>query len=59
MLLKERDNKKEAQRILDDKLNNFQPDLFEIQPEPIVKNDIIFMDYVEDYANNKQKDFKM
>ena len=59
MLLKERDNKKEAQRILDDKLNNFQLDLFEIQPEPIVKNDIIFMDYVEDYANNKQKDFKM
>lgn len=54
--LKERGNKKEAQRILDEKLNTFQPDLFEAQPEPLVKNDIIFMDYVEDYVKNKQKE---
>lgn len=54
--LKERGNKKEAQRILDEKLNTFQPDLFETQPEPLVKNDIIFMDYVEEYVKNKQKE---
>lgn len=54
--LKERGNKKEAQRILDEKLTTFQPDLFETQPEPLVKNDIIFMDYVEDYVKNKQKE---
>jgi len=40
--LKERVNKKEAQRILDKKLNTFQPDLFEAQPELLVKNDILW-----------------
>lgn len=54
--LKERGNKKEAQRFLDEKLNTFIPEIFEVQPEPLVKNDIIFMDYVEDYVKNKQKD---
>lgn len=54
--LKERGNKKEAQKILDEKLNTFQPDTFEAQPEPLVKNDIIFMDYIENYVKNKQKE---
>ena len=38
--LKERGNKKEAQKILEDKLNAFQPNIFQTQTEPIVKNDI-------------------
>lgn len=54
--LKERGNKKEAQKILDEKLSTFQPDVFEVQPEPIVKNDIIFMDYIENYVKDKKKE---
>ena len=53
--LKERGNKKEAQKILDEKLSTFQPDVFEVQPEPIVKNDIIFIDYIENYVKDKKK----
>jgi len=54
--LKERGNKKEAQKILEDKLNTFQPNIFQTQSEPIVKNDIIFINYIEDYVKNKQKE---
>lgn len=54
--LKERGNKKEAQKILDEKLSTFQPDVFEVQPEPVVKNDIIFMDYIENYVKDKKKE---
>ena len=54
--LKERGNKKEAQKILDEKLSTFQPDVFEVQPEPIVKNDIIFIDYIENYVKDKKKE---
>ena len=54
--LKERGNKKQAQKILDEKLSTFQPDVFEVQPEPIVKNDIIFIDYIENYVKDKKKE---
>lgn len=55
--LKERGNKREAQRFLDEHLNKFVPnEKFEVAPEPVVKNDIIFMDYIEDYINNKKKE---
>lgn len=53
--LKERGNKKEAQRFLNEQLENFNPENYnEIQKEPAIKNDIIFMDYVKDYIENKK-----
>lgn len=55
--LKERGNKKEAQKFLNDQLENFNPDeIIEKNPEPIVQNDIIFMDYIKDYILHKEKE---
>src|SRR5574344_3075777 len=55
--LKERGNKKEAQRFLDEQLNAFNPNNYSEQiPEPIIKNDIMFMDYVKDFITNKKEE---
>ncbi len=55
--LKERGNKKQAQRFLNEQLQNFNPN--EIKEQvivPIVENDLIFVDYIKSYIENKQKE---
>ncbi len=55
--LKERGNKKQAQRFLDEQLQSFNPN--EIKEQiiaPIVENDLIFVDYIKSYIENKQKE---
>ncbi|MEG1752221.1 MAG: tyrosine-type recombinase/integrase [Clostridia bacterium] len=53
--LKERGNKKEAQKFLNEQLETFKPSIYnEQQVEPNVKNDIIFMDYVKDFIESKK-----
>ncbi len=55
--LKERGNKKEAQRFLNEQLENFSLEKpFESIPTPIVQNDIIFMNYIKDYIQHKEKE---
>lgn len=55
--LKERGNKKEAQRFLNEQLENFSLEKpFESTPTPIVQNEIIFMDYIKDYIQHKEKE---
>lgn len=53
--LKERGNKKEAQRFLREQLETFNPDeVYEELPEKQIKNDIVFVDYIEQYVKNKK-----
>lgn len=56
--LKERGNKREAQKIIDKECENL--DLYgeniQKNDNPVVKNDIIFMDYMRDYVENKKKE---
>ena len=55
--LKERGNKKEAQKFLNEQLENFSLEKpFESTPTPIVQNDIVFMDYIKDYIKHKEKE---
>ena len=56
--LKERGNKREAQKIVDKECENLDVYGENIQKNdnPIVKNDIIFMDYMRDYVENKKKE---
>ena len=53
--LKERGNKKEAQKFLKEQLDKFNPEeVYEQTPEPQVKNDILFVDYIEQYVESKK-----
>ena len=59
--LKERGNKKEAQKILDEELAKFSIEQTDEKEkyavvEQKIDNDIIFMDYVEKYVFNKEKE---
>ena len=56
--LKERGNKKEAQKILDEELAKFNIEQKneDVVITPKVDNDIIFMDYVEKYVLSKEKE---
>ena len=45
--LKERGNKKEAQKFLEEQLKIFNNPNFEKQVEPKIENDIIFVDYIK------------
>ena len=54
--LKERGNKKEAQKILETELEKFTLPHIEENPQPAQKNDIIFIDYIYDYIKSKEKE---
>lgn len=54
--LKERGNKKAAQKILEEEVEKFQEPIITENPKPQVKNDIIFVNYVEDYVKAKEKE---
>lgn len=58
--LKERGNKKEAQNILDEEFAKFSIDQNneneKVVNEPKIDNDIIFMDYIENYVLSKEKE---
>ncbi len=55
--LKERGNKKEAQKFLKEQLDKFNSDeVYEKMPEPQVKNDILFVDYIEQYVKDKKEE---
>ena len=54
--LKERGNKKEAQKILETELEKFTLHPIEENPQPAQKNDIIFIDYIYDYIKSKEKE---
>ena len=54
--LKERGNKKETQRFLKEQLDKFNPDeVYEQTLEPQVKNDILFVYYIEQYIESKKE----
>ncbi len=54
--LKERGNKKQAQKILETELEKFTLHPIEENPQPAQKNDIIFIDYIYDYIKSKEKE---
>lgn len=54
--LKERGNKKAAQKILEDEVEKFQEPTVSENPKPIQSNDIIFIDYIYDYIQSKEKE---
>ena len=54
--LKERGNKKQAQKILETELEKFTLPHIEENPQPAQKNDIIFIDYIYDYIKSKEKE---
>lgn len=54
--LKERGNKKEAQKILETELEKFTLPHIEENPQPAQKDDIIFIDYIYDYIKSKEKE---
>lgn len=54
--LKERGNKKQAQKILEIELEKFTLHPIEENPQPAQKNDIIFIDYIYDYIKSKEKE---
>ncbi len=54
--LKERGNKKQAQKILETELKKFTLHPIEENPQPAQKNDIIFIDYIYDYIKSKEKE---
>lgn len=54
--LKERGNKKHAQKILETELEKFTLHPIEENPQPAQKNDIIFIDYIYDYIKSKEKE---
>lgn len=51
--LKERGNKKEAQKFLEEQLKIFNNPNFEKQAEPKIENDIIFVDYIKQFIKKK------
>ena len=54
--LKERGNKKQAQKILETELEKFTLPHIEENPQPAQKDDIIFIDYIYDYIKSKEKE---
>ena len=54
--LKERGNKKQAQKILETELEKFTLHPIKENPQPAQKNDIIFIDYIYDYIKSKEKE---
>lgn len=55
--LKERGNKKEAQRFLKEQLDKFNlNEIYEQTPEPQINNDIIFVDYIAQYVEDKKEE---
>lgn len=52
--LKERGNKKEAQRFLNEQLELFKPDNDYKNDVPLIDNDIIFVDYIEKFIEGKK-----
>ena len=54
--LKERGNKREAQKILEAELEKFTLPTIEENPQPAQKNDEIFIDYIYDYIKSKEKE---
>lgn len=54
--LKERGNKKQAQKILETELEKFTLHPIEENPQPAQKNDIIFIDYIYDHIKSKEKE---
>ena len=55
--LKERGNKKEAQKFLKEQLDKFNlNEIYEQTPEPQINNDIIFVDYIAQYVEDKKEE---
>lgn len=54
--LKERGNKKAAQKILEEEVEKFQEPIITENPQPQIQNNILFVDYVEDYVKSKEKE---
>ena len=55
--LKERGNKKEAQKFLKEQLDKFNPEeTYKQSPEPQFDNDILFVDYVAQYIEDKKEE---
>lgn len=54
--LKERGNKKEAQKFLEEQLKIFNNPNFEKQAEPKMENDIIFVDYIKQFIDKKKNE---
>ena len=54
--LKERGNKKEAQKFLEEQLKIFNNPNFEKQVEPKIENDIIFVDYIKQFIDKKKNE---
>lgn len=54
--LKERGNKKAAQKILEEEIEKFQGPTITDNPMPQNENNIIFIDYVENYIKEKEKE---
>lgn len=54
--LKERGNKKAAQRILEEEVEKFQEPIIAENQQPQIQNNILFVDYIEDYVKAKEKE---
>ena len=54
--LKERGNKKAAQKILEEEVEKFQDPVLTKTPQPQIQNNILFVDYIEDYVKSKEKE---
>ncbi len=55
--LKERGNKKEAQKFLKEQLDKFNlNEIYEQTPEPQINNDIVFVDYIAQYVEDKKEE---
>ena len=55
--LKERGNKKEAQKFLKEQLDKFnKEETYKQSPEPQFDNDILFVDYVAQYIEDKKEE---
>ena len=54
--LKERGNKKEAQKFLEEQLKIFNNPNFEKSTEPKIENDIIFVDYIKQFIDKKKNE---
>lgn len=54
--LKERGNKKQALKILEQEVKNFQQPQYQENSKPHSQNNIIFVDYIEDYIKSKEKE---
>lgn len=54
--LKERGNKKAAQKILEEEVEKFQEPVLTETAQPQIQNNILFVDYIEDYVKSKEKE---